>query len=452
MANTSCIRIVTNLQTGYTFCNRPKFVRYFYKEKFMNITDIHAREILDSKGHPTVEVDLTLENGIVATASVPSGASTGSTEAVELRDGDKTRYFGKGVLQAVENVNTTIKSVVVGQDVTNQRNIDTLMIKADGTENKGKLGGNAIVAVSMAAARAAARTNNVPLYQYLGSLIGNKEFVLPQPLLLVLEGGKHGNWSTDCQEYFVVPKKERFPTFREALRAGAEIFHALEKILADKHYATGVGYEGAFCPSEMQSNEEAFQLMMAATENAGYKMDNDIVLGIDAASSEFYADGTYTLKSEGNAKLTSREWTDKVIGWTKKYPIWSLEDIHSESDWDEWTYFTAAIGSNHQIVGDDLLTTNVKRIQQAIDKKAVNSVLIKVNQIGTVSETLDAIVLSHKAGYTTVVSHRGGETNDDFIADLVVGTSKQSKFGGPDRGERLAKYNRLLRIEEQLMK
>ena len=416
----------------------------------MKITNVHAREILDSKGHPTVEAELTLENGMMATAAVPSGASTGSTEAVELRDGDTARYFGKGVLTAVNNVNTTLKNIVVGQDVTEQRKIDQLMIDADGTENKGTIGGNAIVAVSMAAARAAAMSQNMPLYKYLGSLIGNTTFVLPQPLLLVLEGGKHGNWSTDCQEYFVVPKKERFPTFREALRAGAEIFHALEKILADKHYATGVGYEGAFCPMEMKSNEEAFQLMIEATEKAGYKMQDDIVLGLDAASSEFYADGIYTLKSEDNAKLTSRQWTEKVIEWTKKYPIWSLEDMHSESDWDEWTYFTATIGKDHQIVGDDLLTTNVKRIQTAIDKKAVNSVLIKVNQIGTVSETLDAIVLSDKAGYTTVVSHRGGETNDDFIADLVVGTSKQSKFGGPDRGERLAKYNRLLRIEEEL--
>lgn len=416
----------------------------------MKITNVHAREILDSKGHPTVETELTLENGMTATASVPSGASTGSTEAVELRDGDKARYFGKGVLKAVENVNTTLKDLVIGQEVTGQRKLDQMMIDADGTENKGNIGGNAIVSVSMAAARAAAMSQDMPLYKYLGSLIGNTTFVVPQPLLLVLEGGKHGNWSTDCQEYFVVPKKERFPTFREALRAGAEIFHTLEQILHDKHYATGVGYEGAFCPMEMKSNEEAFQLMIEATEKAGYKMQDDIVLGLDAASSEFYADGMYTLKSEGNTKLTSRQWTEKVIGWTKKYPIWSLEDMHSESDWDEWTYFTNAIGKDHQIVGDDLLTTNVKHIQTAIDKKAVNSVLIKVNQIGTVSETLDAITLAHKAGYTTVVSHRGGETNDDFIADLVVGTSKQSKFGGPDRGERLAKYNRLLRIEEAL--
>ena len=416
----------------------------------MNIQNIHAREILDSKGHPTVEVDLTLENGMTATASVPSGASTGSTEAVELRDGDKDRYFGKGVLHAVENVNTELKKIVVGQDVTNQRNIDNLMIAADGTENKGRLGGNAIVAVSMAAARAAAMSQNIPLYKYLGSLIGNTTFVMPRPQLLILEGGKHGNWSTDIQEYLIMPNADKFPTFKERLRVGAEIFHTLEQVLADKGYSTGVGFEGAFCPKEMKSNEEGFQLMIEATEKAGYTMVDEIVLGIDGAASEYFDNGTYTLKSEGGTKLTSREWSERLIGWTKKYPLWSLEDIYDEEDWTEWTYLTSQIGTDHQIIGDDLLTTNVKRIQKAIDLKSVNSVLIKVNQIGTVSETLDAITLAHKAGYTTVVSHRGGETNDDFIADLVVGTSKQSKFGGPDRGERLAKYNRLLRIEEEL--
>ncbi|MFH0749657.1 MAG: phosphopyruvate hydratase [Candidatus Gottesmanbacteria bacterium] len=416
----------------------------------MNIKDIHAREILDSKGHPTVEVDLTLENGMIATASVPSGASTGSTEAVELRDGDTARYFGKGVLKAVENVNTTLKQVVVGQDVTNQRNIDNLMIATDGTENKGKLGSNTIVAVSMAAARAAALSEHIPLYTYLGNLIGNTNFVLPLPQILILEGGKHGNWSTDIQEYVIFPNINKFPTFKERLRVGTEIFHSLGQVLSDKGYATGVGYEGAYCPKEMKSNEEAFQLMIEATEKAGYKMVDEILLGIDGAASEFFDNGTYTLKSEGGTKLTSRKWSERLIGWTKKYPLWSLEDIYDEEDWSEWTYLTSVIGTDHQIIGDDLLTTNVKRIQKAIDEKAINSVLIKVNQIGTVSETLDAIALAHKAGYTTVVSHRGGETNDDFIADLVVGTSKQSKFGGPDRGERIAKYNRLLRIEEEL--
>ena len=274
---------------------------------------------------------------------------------------------------------------------------------------------------------------------------------MPQPQILVLEGGKHGNWSTDIQEFFVIPKKDRFETFTERLRAGAEIFHTLEKILKEKDYAVGVGYEGAFMPKEIKSNEEAFQLMIEATEKAGYKLPDQVVLGLDAASSEFFEDGKYVLRSEGNLKLTPRQWTNKIIEWTKKYPIWSMEDMHAEEDWDERVYFTSKVGKNIQVVGDDNLTTNVKRIQKAIGLKAVNSVLIKLNQIGTVTETINAIKLSDSAGFTTVVSHRGGETNDDMIADLVVGTSSwQSKFGGPDRGERLAKYNRLLRIEEQL--
>ncbi|HUV46740.1 MAG TPA: phosphopyruvate hydratase [Candidatus Bathyarchaeia archaeon] len=417
----------------------------------MKIKNVYAREILDSKGHPTVEVEVALEDGITALGQVPSGASTGITEAVELRDGDIKRYQGKGVLKAIKNVKTIIKDLLVGKDAYDQDKIDHLMIKADGTENKAKLGGNAIIAVSMAVCRAAARSQDKPLYQYFGELQGNKNFVLPQPMILVLEGGKHGNWSTDIQEYFVIPKKEKFATFSERLRVGVEIFHCLEKILDAKGYATGVGYEGAFMPKEIKSNEEAFQLMMEATEKAGYKLPDQVVLGLDAASSEFFEEGFYVLKSEGGTKLTSRQWTEKTISWTKKYPIWSLEDMHAEEDWDEWVYFTSKVGNKIQVVGDDLLTTNVKRIKKAIDKKAVNSVLIKLNQIGTVTETIEAIKLSDKAGFSTVVSHRGGETNDDMIADLVVGTTSwQSKFGGPDRGERVAKYNRLLRIEEKL--
>ena len=417
----------------------------------MKIKNIYAREILDSKGHPTVEAEVILEDGIKAMGQVPSGASTGSTEAVELRDGDSKRYNGKGVLKAVENVKTKIRDVLVGQNAYNQKKIDQLMIDADGTENKASLGGNAIVAVSMAVCRAASLSQKIPLYKYFGQISGNKEFVLPQPQILILEGGKHGNWSTDIQEYFVIPKKEKFESFAEKLRVGTEIFHSLEKILKEKNYSTGVGYEGAFMPKQIKSNEEAFQLMLEAIEKAGYKPEEEIVLGLDAASSEFYQDGHYVLKSGNGIKLTPREWTNKVIKWTEKYPIWSMEDIHAEKDWDEWVYFTSKVGSHIQVVGDDLLTTNVKRIQKAIDLKAVNSVLIKLNQIGTVTETINAIKLSDSAGFTTVVSHRGGETNDDMIADLVVGTSSwQSKFGGPDRGERLAKYNRLLRIEEKL--
>jgi len=417
----------------------------------MKIKDIHAREILDSKGHPTVEAEVTLEDGTIALGQVPSGASTGTTEAVEIRDGDSRRYNGKGVLKAGENIKTLIKKVLIGQDAYKQKKIDQLMIEADGTENKAKLGANAIVGVSMAVCRAAARSQKIPLYQYFAQLCGNKDFILPQPQILILEGGKHGNWSTDIQEFFVIPKKDRFETFTERLRAGAEIFHTLEKILKEKDYAVGVGYEGAFMPKEIESNEEAFQLMIEATEKAGYKLPEQVVLGLDAASSEFFENGNYVLKSEGGTKLTSRQWTEKIIEWTKKYPIWSMEDMHAEEDWDEWVYFNSQVGDHIQIVGDDNLTTNVKRIQKAIDLKAVNSVLIKLNQIGTVTETIEAIKLSDSAGLTTVVSHRGGETNDDMIADLVVGTSSwQSKFGGPDRGERLAKYNRLLRIEENL--
>jgi len=426
----------------------------------MKIKDVSAREILDSKGQPTVEAEVVLEDGIMALGGVPSGASIGEAEAVELRDGDKSRYFGKGVLTAIKNIRGQIKETLVGQDAYDQRKIDRLMIDLDGTENKSQLGGNAIVGVSMAVCRAAARSQKIPLYEYFGRLSGNNKFVLPQPLVLVLEGGKHGHWSTDCQEYFVIPKSSAFATFRERIRVGAEIFQALGKLLEEKKYAVGVGFEGAFMPKEIKSNEEALQLMVEATGKAGYKIGEQVVLGLDAASSEFCLpagrqgeNGKYTLKSEGGTILSREEWQEKVIGWTKKYPIWSMEDMFAEEDWESWIAFTQRVGDKIQIVGDDLLVTNVKRIQKAIDQKACNSVLIKLNQIGTVSETLDAIALADKAGYTSVISHRGGETNDDMIADLCVGTTSwQSKFGGPDRGERVAKYNRLLRIEEKLTK
>jgi len=419
----------------------------------MKITDVFAREILDSKGVPTVEAEITLENGIKALGGAPSGASTGEAEAIEIRDGDKKRYFGKGVLKAIDNIKGPIKEALVGLDAYNQREIDEVIIGLDGTENKSKLGGNAITAVSMAVCRAAARSQKLPLYEYFGNLSGNKKFELPQPLILVLEGGKHGAWSTDCQEYFVIPKIEEFPSFKERIRVGVEIFHALEKILEEKGYAIGVGLEGAFMPREMKSNEEAFQLIIEACEKAGYRMVDQILLGIDGAASEFYQNGKYVLKSEGGVELTPEEWLDKVVDWSEKYPIWSMEDMFAEEDWESWIKFNEKVGDHIQIVGDDLLVTNVKRIKKAIETKAVNSVLIKINQIGTISETLDAIALSDKAGFTTIISHRGGETNDDLIADLCVGTTSwQSKFGGPDRGERVAKYNRLLRIEEKLLK
>lgn len=416
----------------------------------MKIVDLTAREILDSKGTPTVEAEVTLEDGIKALGCVPSGASTGTNEALELRDGDKSRFFGKGVQRAIQNIKGPIKEAIIGQDAYNQSQVDNLLIQLDGTENKSKLGANAILAVSMAVCRAAARSQKIPLYEYFGILSGNKKFTLPQPLILVLEGGKHGAWSTDIQEYFVIPKMEAFPTFAERLRAGAEIFHSLEKVLESRNYSVGVGLEGAYMPKEIKSNEEAFHLILESVEKAGYKVPEQIILGIDAASSEFYSDGKYILKSE-NLTLTPEEWLEKIEIWLTKYPIWSLEDMFAEEDWGNWQKFTQKDGNNHQIVGDDLLVTNTKRIQRAIKEKSVNSVLIKLNQIGTVTETVNAINLAHSAGFTTVISHRSGETNDDMIADLCVGSgSWQSKFGGPDRGERVAKYNRLLRIEEKL--
>ena len=418
----------------------------------MKISNVFAREILDSRGQPTVEAEVTLEDGVKALGGVPSGASTGKAEAVELRDGDKNRFFGKGVLRAVENINTEIKSVLVGQDAYDQETIDRLMVEKDGTENKGRLGGNAIIGVSMAVCRAVARSQKIPLYQYFGLLSKNTKFELPQPLILVLEGGKHGAWSTDIQEYFVIPKKEAFTTFRERLQVGVEINKSLEKLLEDKNYAIGVGFEGAFMPKEIKSNEEAFSLMVEASEKAGFKMGEQILLGIDAAASEFFENNQYVLKSE-NLNLNKEQWQEKVLEWTEKYPIWSIEDMFGEDDWESWQSFTQKAGDKIQIVGDDLLTTNPKRIRRAIEEKSCNSVLIKINQIGTISETIEAINLSHQAGLTTVVSHRSGETNDDLIADLCIGTGCwQSKFGGPDRGERVAKYNRLLRIEERLQR
>ena len=417
----------------------------------MNIANVIAREILDSRGHPTVEAEVCLDDGTRALGQVPSGASTGATEAVELRDGDQDRYLGRGVLTAVENIKGEINNVLRGMDAGDQTLIDQTLIELDGAPNKSRLGGNALIGVSMAVCRAAARSQKIPLYQYFGQLSNNAKFSLPQPQILVLEGGKHGNWATDLQEYFIIPQKEAFESFSEMLRAGGEIFYSLEKILSDRGYATGVGFEGAFCPREIKSNDEAFELMIQAIEGSGYKMVDQILLGVDAASSSFFQGGKYILRSEGHIELTSRSWSEKVIGWTKKYPIWSLEDIHAEEDWEEWTWFTQQLGKDHQIIGDDLLTTNTERIQKAIQQKSCNSVLIKLNQIGTVTETIKAITLSHQAGLTTVISHRGGETNDDMIADLVVGSgSWQCKFGGPDRGERVAKYNRLLRIEEAI--
>lgn len=416
----------------------------------MKIKDIKAIEILDSSGFPTVEVTVVLEDGVFATGAVPSGASTGDAEAVEVRDNDPNRYLGKGVTNAVDNVNNELKKFLLGKDAYQQEVVDKILIDADGTSNKSKYGANAILPVSMAICRASAKSQGLELFEYFGKLSDNKTFSLPQPMILVMEGGKHGDWATDFQEYFVIPKKEQFKDFSEMLRAGAEIFHALKKVLSKKGYDTGVGFEGAYCPKEIKSNSEAFDLIIEAVSLAGYIVEKEIVLGIDVASSEFYKNGRYVLKSEG-LKLTNKEWISKQIEMYNRYPIWSIEDTLDQNAWEDWTELNRLVGNKMQIIGDDLLVTNVERIMKGIDLGCMNSVLIKLNQIGTVTETINAIKLTHSVGFETVISHRGGETNDDMIADLCVGTgSKQSKFGGPDRGERVAKYNRLLNIESVL--
>ena len=416
----------------------------------MKISSLRSREILDSRGIPTVETTLELSDHVFAKASVPSGSSTGTNEAIELRDGDPTRYNGQGVLKAVGNVNTIISKEIVGKNFDSIDQLDDTLIKLDGTVDKSKLGANAILSVSMAFCRAAAESENVPLYRYFQELTGMKDIETPQLNILVMEGGKHGNWATDFQEYMIIPRNELFPTVTESLQAGAEIFHAIHDILDEKHYSTGVGLEGAFAPREISSNTEAFEIMLAGIEKAGYTPQEEILLGIDAAASEFYSGGRYNLRRE-NKQMTTEEWIALQSEWFKEYPIWSIEDTLFEEDWDGWAKLTSMLGNELQIVGDDLLTTNTKRIQHAINLKVANCVLIKINQIGTISETLDAIKLADSAGYTTMISHRSGETNDDLIADLVMGTSSwQTKFGGPDRGERLAKYNRLLEIEEEV--
>lgn len=416
----------------------------------MKIKSVHAREILDSRGVPTVETKLILEDGSQATGAVPSGASTGATEAHELRDKDPRRYFGKGVLKAVENVNKTIASQIVGKNYPTQKDLDTELIQLDGTENKSKLGGNAILSVSMAFCKASAQNKKLPLYRYFQKLTNTDKIQVPQLNILIMEGGKHGNWATDFQEFMIIPKREKFRTISESLRAGAEVFKATHDLLLEKGYSATVGFEGAFAPTQIKSNTEAFEIMLEGVKRAGYKPEDEILLGIDAAASEFFENGKYNLKCEGKT-LNTDKWIDLQLEWYDKFPIWSIEDTLHEEDWEGWSKLTSMVGNSLQIVGDDLLTTNVKRIRKAIELEAANSVLIKINQIGTITETLNAIELSHEAGFTTMISHRGGETNDDLIADLVMGTdSWQTKFGGPDRGERLAKYNRLLEIEMEL--
>jgi enolase len=399
---------------------------------------------MDSRGNPTVEADVLLESGIIGRAAVPSGASTGTKEAVELRDGDKERYLGKGVLQAVENVNTEICEAIIGLDAEDQSFIDATLIEVDGTENKARLGANAILAVSMACARAAAEESGLPLYRYLG---GSGMMQLPTPMMNIINGGAHAANSVDIQEFMIIPAG--LPSFREALRCGAEVFHALNKILHKQGLATTVGDEGGFAP-DLPSNESAIQYILEAISAAGYEPGSDVLLGLDCASSEFYKDGKYNLESEG-LQLSSGQFADYLSAWVDKYPIISIEDGMSEHDWDGWKLLTDRMGKNIQLVGDDLFVTNAKILREGIAKGVANSVLIKVNQIGTLTETFQTIETAKRAGYTSVISHRSGETEDTTIADISVATNAlQIKTGSLSRSERIAKYNQLLRIEEEL--
>ncbi|VAX12815.1 Enolase [hydrothermal vent metagenome] len=412
----------------------------------IEIKNIIAREIIDSRGNPTIEADVILASGVKGRAAVPSGASTGTREAVELRDGDKSRYGGKGVLKAVANVNGPICDALMNMDVREQRAIDEIMIKLDETENKSKLGANAILAVSMACANAAARALGVPLFQYLNTGEG---YQLPVPMMNIINGGSHADNSVDLQEFMIIPAGA--PNINEAIRYGAEIFHTLKKVLHDKGLNTAVGDEGGFAP-DLPSNESAIEIILEAIDKAGFEAGKDIFIGIDAASSEFYKDGLYDLASE-NRKLSASEFIDVLESWVDKYPIISIEDGLAEDDWDGWKLLTERLGKKVQLVGDDLYVTNTKIFKEGIDRGIANSILIKVNQIGTLSETLDAIAMAKKAGYTAVISHRSGETEDTTIADLAVATcAGQIKTGSMSRSDRIAKYNQLLRIAEGLGK
>ncbi len=408
------------------------------------IVDIVGREILDSRGNPTVECDVLLESGVMGRAAVPSGASTGSREAMELRDGDKSRYLGKGVLKAVEHINTEISEAVLGLDASEQSFLDKTLIDLDGTDNKSRLGANAMLAVSMAVARAAAEESGLPLYRYFG---GMGAIQMPVPMMNVVNGGAHANNTLDIQEFMIIPIGA--PTFREAMRYGAEVFHALKKIIHDKGMSTAVGDEGGFTPS-VASHEAAIQLILEAIDKAGFVAGEQIALALDCAASEFYKDGKYHLAGEG-LSLTAEEWTNMLATWVDKYPIISIEDGMAENDWDGWKVLTDRLGKKVQIVGDDLFVTNTKIFKEGIDKGIANSILIKINQIGTLTETFAAIEMAKRAGYTAVISHRSGETEDSTIADIAVGTNAgQIKTGSLSRSDRMAKYNQLLRIEEDL--
>ena len=408
------------------------------------IVDIVGREILDSRGNPTVECDVLLESGTMGRAAVPSGASTGSREAIELRDGDKGRYGGKGVLKAVEHINTEISESVLGLDASEQAFLDKTLIDLDGTENKSRLGANATLAVSMAVARAAAEESGLPLYRYFGGMAG---MLLPVPMMNVVNGGAHANNNLDLQELMIIPVGA--PSFREAVRYGAEVFQALKKIIHDKGMSVAVGDEGGFAPN-VANHEAAIQMILSAIEQAGYRPGEQIALGLDCAASEFLKDGKYVLEAEG-LSIDAGEWTNILASWVDKYPIISIEDGMGESDWDGWKTLTERLGSRVQLVGDDLFVTNTRILQEGIDRKVANSILIKINQIGTLTETFAAIEMAKRAGYTAVISHRSGETEDSTIADIAVGTNAgQIKTGSMSRSDRIAKYNQLLRIEEDL--
>ncbi len=409
------------------------------------IVELAAREILDSRGNPTVEAEVVLESGAHGWAAVPSGASTGEHEAVELRDGDEGRYGGKGVLKAVENVNEIIAPALMGMDALEQREIDRTLIELDGTPNKAKLGANAILAVSLAVAKAAASYCGLPLYRYIG---GTNACTLPVPMMNILNGGKHADSNVDLQEFMIVPYGA--PCFSEALRMGAEIFHTLKKVLKEKGYSTAVGDEGGFAP-DLGSNEEALELIMSAIEKAGYKPGEQVGIALDPASSEFFEDGRYVFKWSDGSKRDASAMIDLYEGWVEKYPIVSIEDGLAEDDWSGWSELTARLGHKIQLVGDDIFVTNTERLERGIREKVANSILIKLNQIGTLSETLDTIELARRNGYTSVVSHRSGETEDTTIADLVVAMNTgQIKTGSLCRTDRICKYNQLLRIEEEL--
>jgi enolase len=409
-----------------------------------SIVDIIGREILDSRGNPTVECDVLLESGVMGRAAVPSGASTGSREAIELRDGDKNRYLGKGVLRAVENINTEISEAVMGLEANEQAFLDRTLIDLDGTENKGRLGANALLAVSLAVAKAAAEEAGLPLYRYFG---GSGAMQMPVPMMNVINGGAHANNNLDLQEFMIIPLGA--PSFSEALRYGAEVFHSLKKLLHDRKISTAVGDEGGFAPT-VKNHEAAIQLILEAIDKAGFEAGRQIALGLDCASSEFFRDGKYQMKGE-QLTLDAKGFTDLLATWCDKYPIISIEDGMAEGDWDGWAHLTNVLSKRIQLVGDDLFVTNTRILREGIERRIANSILIKINQIGTLTETFAAIEMAKRAGYTAVISHRSGETEDATIADIAVGTNAlQIKTGSLSRSDRMAKYNQLLRIEEDL--